>query len=108
MKGLVPPEQERTVKMDTPTCNTPNEGRELLTPAEVKARLKISTSTYTRLVSSGRMPFKRIGSMKRFVWADVLAALPKGPEQRATVVPRGALDLTAMLKKRAAEYGRSR
>lgn len=77
---------------------------ELLTPAELKARLKISTSTYTRLVSLGRIPFHLVGTMKRFVWAEVVAAFPKSTDTRKRRGTGPALDLVGHLKHRAAHW----
>lgn len=91
--------------MNHPTnSKSAREDDELLTPAELKARLKISTRTYSRLLASRRIPFRLIGTMKRFCWTEVLAALPKGPEAATRPATRGPIDLTAMLKKQAANW----
>lgn len=80
----------------------------LLTPAELKARLKISTRTYSRLLASRALPFRLVGSLKRFCWSEVLAALPSGSANAATRPrdSRGSVDMTTYLKQRAARWGR--
>lgn len=76
---------------------------ELLTPAELKARLKISTRTYSRLVAAG-LPCRLVGTMKRFVWSEVLAFLPRG--ERAPVgQDQPTVDLVGYLKQRARRFG---
>ena len=79
---------------------------EFLTPAELKAKLKISTGTYTRLMGQGRLPFRRVASRKRFVWNDVIAALPIGPEvPRARSLPlRNVAHVVTMMKYRAKHW----
>lgn len=78
----------------------------LLTPGELRARLKISARTYARLIASRRIPYRLIGSMKRFVWSEVLAAIPQGPEAATRPTSQGTLDLTALLKRQAAAWRR--
>lgn len=80
---------------------------DLLTPIELCAALKISRRTYSRLMADGRIPFKTIGTLKRFVYADVLAALPSGPKAPpARAVPSGGVNMVAYLKHKAAHWGR--
>lgn len=75
---------------------------ELLTAAELKAKLKISTTTYYRLLTAGQLPHRMLNTSRRFVWAEVVAALPKGPApvRRMEGGPR-PLDLVAIIKERA-------
>lgn len=74
---------------------------ELLTHQELAAKLKVSRRTVDRLLAAGLLPARRVGSLKRFVWAEVQAALPSATVAepiRRQAVPGG--DLVAMLKNR--------
>ena len=86
---------------------------ELLTPHELIARLKISTRTYHRMVQAGQLPVKWVRESARFVWAEVLAALPAGGQKPSPVptprrrVVRGVTDLTTRLKRKAETWTRT-
>lgn len=77
----------------------------LLTPAELCERLKISRRTYARLLAKG-LPCRLVLSGRRFVWADVLAWLPKGQQQTASATPSGFVDMGRYLKHKAANWRR--
>jgi hypothetical protein len=54
-----------------------SDAHDLLTPAELAARLQISSRQYFRLLAQG-LPYRLVGTeAKRFVWTDVLAWLPR-------------------------------
>lgn len=84
---------------------------DLLTPHELAARLRLSLRSVRRLVAAGRVPYRLVGTVKRFVWAEVVAALPKGP---VPVAPRGAadvspsIDMYAYIKDKARTWQPSR
>ena len=78
---------------------------ELLTVAELRAKLKISSTTYYRLLGAGHLPHRLLGTSRRFVWTEVVAALPKGPMPVRAVEPyRRPLDMVAILKERARNW----
>jgi len=76
---------------------------DLLTVAELRAKLKISSTTYYRLLGAGHLPHRLLGTSRRFVWTEVLAALPKGPVPLAPPMqPCGPrVDLYQVIKERA-------
>lgn len=78
---------------------------DLLTPQELAVRLRLSLRSVRRLVAAGRIPFRLVGTVKRFVWAEVVAALPAGPV--ATVRPSAppkSFDMEAYLKEQARNW----
>lgn len=78
----------------------------LLTPDELRAALKIAPRTYHKLLASGRLPYRLVGSMKRFEWSEVIKALPMGPETVTRPSSTGALDMAAFLKSAARRWHR--
>lgn len=75
---------------------------ELLGYDELTAKLRVSRSTVERQVRDGVIPFRWVGSRKRFYWPDVLAALPStfvGPPGRASGLGQGAPDVVTHLKR---------
>lgn len=54
----------------------PDLSTDLLTPDELCVKLKISRRTYTRLMQQG-MPHRLVLTARRYVFADVLAWLPR-------------------------------
>lgn len=83
---------------------------ELLTPAELRAQLKISPRTYARRLLLG-LPHRLVMTDRRFVFHEVLSWLPRNPEPRRLSMPRplsrmGGSDLVAQLKREAKLFGR--
>ncbi len=76
----------------------------LLTPSELQTALKISPRTYHRLIAAGSLPCRLIGSHRRFVLEEVVAALPR-PTVPTPPVRTPHYDITAMLKQRAKQWG---
>lgn len=79
----------------------------LLTVDEVAKQLAVSPRTVWRMLRDGQLPVRWVRESARFVWADVVAALPSGG-QKPRMVPtrsvrarRGAVDLTQYLKRKA-------
>lgn len=50
---------------------------ELLTGRDVARRAKVSKRTVENWVQKGIIPSLKIGGVRRFIWADVLAALKR-------------------------------
>jgi hypothetical protein len=78
---------------------------DLLTPAELRERLKISMTTYRRLLRRG-LPHVLVMSDRRFIWPVVLGWLPKStaPVARPSR-PVPSIDLVRMLKAEVKLYG---
>lgn len=78
---------------------------DLLTPQELAIRLRLSLRSVRRLVAAGAIPFRLAGTVKRFVWAEVVAALPKGPVvvARPSAGPK-SIDMEAYLKEKARNW----
>jgi hypothetical protein len=57
-------------ELDAQRCDEP-----LLTPAELRTRLGVSTTTLWRMKG---LPFLMVGSRRRYVWSEVEAFLAKG------------------------------
>ena len=78
---------------------------DLLTPQELAVRLRLSLRSVRRLVASGAIPFRLVGTVKRFVWAEVVSALPKGPVAtvRSCAAPK-SFDMEAYLKEKARNW----
>ena len=55
-----------------------NDNEKLLTTAELARRLDVSQRSVRALVRAGQIPSVNVGSGRRFVWPDVLAALRTG------------------------------
>lgn len=81
---------------------------DLLTPHELAVRLRLSLRSVRRLVAAGRIPFRLVGTVKRFVWAEVVAALPKGPGPISSNQGPTSIDMVAYLKEKARNWPLSR
>ncbi|MDP2383390.1 MAG: helix-turn-helix domain-containing protein [Nitrospirota bacterium] len=78
---------------------------DLLTPQELAVRLRLSLRSVRRLVAAGAIPFRLVGTVKRFVWAEVVSALPKGPVMvsRPSAAPK-SIDMVGYLKEKARNW----
>ena len=94
-----------------------------LTPTELQRRLKISRRSYQRLLAQG-VPHQWVLSARRFVWAEVVAWLPRAqgrpgeahtpapgpparrPSRRLALVGPAAGLLTQEFKAQARNWGK--
>jgi len=82
------------------TC--PPMSDELLTPEELAAKLKhCSVSTVYRMQADGEIPGRLVRGKLRFVYAEVLRALPVAPaaNQQRRLVQQQGLDEVRLLKR---------
>ena len=77
---------------------------DLLTPQELAVRLRLSLRSVRRLVAAGAIPFRLVGTVKRFVWSEVVAALPAGPVPIASNQGPTSIDMVAYLKEKARNW----
>ena len=78
---------------------------DLLTAQELAVRLRMSLRSVRRLVAAGAIPFRLAGTMKRFVWAEVVEALPVGPVVMASPsAPPPSIDMVAYIKEKARNW----
>lgn len=79
---------------------------ELLTIQELAARLKVSGRTISRLLDAGVLPVRMVGCQKRFLFQEVVDALPRPlvPDSKKLVKP--IFNLVPMLKQQVKQMRR--
>lgn len=83
---------------------------ELLTLAELAARLKCSQRSIRRRVALGELPARQFGNQLRFFWSEVVASLPRATAA-AAVRPAEpgvvTLDVLTRLKLKSQHFYRN-
>jgi len=54
----------------------------MLTPDDLAARLQVSAATIYRMQADGQIPGRLVRGKLRFVWSEVVKALPRAPATR--------------------------